>query len=75
MNNTLAEPRASFMPAPLDFHLPPELEAAEPPEARGMARDDVRLMVSYRADDRIAHTRFRELPHLSERLPFRRAKH
>ncbi len=63
MNSILAEPRASFLAAPLDFQLPPELEAAEPPEARGMARDDVRLMVSHRADDRIAHTRFRELPH------------
>jgi S-adenosylmethionine:tRNA ribosyltransferase-isomerase len=46
----------------LDFELPPELEAGEPPEARGLARDEVRLMVSYRADDRIVHTRFRELP-------------
>ena len=29
----------------LDFVLPPELEAGEPPEARGLARDEVRLMV------------------------------
>ena len=33
----------------LQFDLPPELEAGEPPEARGLARDQVRLMVSYRA--------------------------
>jgi S-adenosylmethionine:tRNA ribosyltransferase-isomerase len=46
----------------LDFTLPPELEAGEPPEARGLARDDVRLMVSYRSDDRIVHARFRDLP-------------
>ncbi|GAC1456255.1 MAG: S-adenosylmethionine:tRNA ribosyltransferase-isomerase [Ktedonobacterales bacterium] len=46
---------------PLDFTLPPELEAAEPPEARGLARDEVRLMVSFRADDRIEHARFRDL--------------
>jgi S-adenosylmethionine:tRNA ribosyltransferase-isomerase len=46
----------------LDFFLPPELEASEPPEARGLARDEVRLMVSYRADDRIVHARFRDLP-------------
>jgi len=46
----------------LDFELPPELEAAEPPEARGLARDEVRLMISYRANDRVVHTRFRELP-------------
>ena len=30
--------------ASLDFDLPPELEAGEPPEARGQARDEVRLM-------------------------------
>jgi S-adenosylmethionine:tRNA ribosyltransferase-isomerase len=46
----------------LDFELPPELEAGEPPEARGLARDEVRLMVSYLADDRVIHTRFRALP-------------
>ncbi|HJZ48960.1 MAG TPA: S-adenosylmethionine:tRNA ribosyltransferase-isomerase, partial [Roseiflexaceae bacterium] len=46
----------------LDFVLPPELEAGEPPEARGLARDQVRLMVSYCSDDRVVHTRFRALP-------------
>src|SRR3954451_5877802 len=45
----------------LDFTLPPDLEASEPPEARGLARDEVRLMVSYRADDRVIHTQFRDL--------------
>ncbi len=30
----------------LDFELPCELSASEPPEARGLARDEVRLMVS-----------------------------
>ncbi|MDQ2904680.1 MAG: S-adenosylmethionine:tRNA ribosyltransferase-isomerase [Chloroflexota bacterium] len=45
----------------MDFELPPHLEASEPPEARGLARDEVRLMVSYRADDRVVHTRFREI--------------
>lgn len=45
----------------LTFRLPARLEATEPPEARGLARDDVRLMVSYRSDDRIVHTRFREI--------------
>ena len=45
----------------LDFDLPPELEASEPPEVRGLARDEVRLMVSYRADNRVIHTQFREL--------------
>ncbi len=46
----------------LDFFLPPELEASEPPEAHGLARDEVRLMVSYRTDDRIVHARFRDIP-------------
>jgi S-adenosylmethionine:tRNA ribosyltransferase-isomerase len=47
--------------ASLDFDLPAELEAGEPPEARGLARDEVRLMVSYRSDNRIVHTQFREI--------------
>src|SRR4051812_3809236 len=55
----------SFAPSPasdqLEFVLPPELEAGEPPEARGLARDEVRLMISYCADDRVVHTRFRSL--------------
>lgn len=46
----------------LDFTLPRHLEAGEPPEARGLARDEVRLLVSYRADNRVAHTTFRDLP-------------
>lgn len=44
-----------------DFELPANLEAGEPPEVRGLSRDDVRLMVSYRSDDRIVHTRFHDL--------------
>jgi S-adenosylmethionine:tRNA ribosyltransferase-isomerase len=47
--------------ATLDFILPPELEAAEPPEARGLGRDEVRLLVSYRRDDNMRHLRFRDL--------------
>ncbi|WP_420644713.1 S-adenosylmethionine:tRNA ribosyltransferase-isomerase [Candidatus Leptofilum sp.] len=45
----------------LEFELPPGLEASEPPEARGLARDDVRLMVSHYQDDRVQHTHFRQL--------------
>lgn len=45
----------------LDFELPPALEASTPPEARGLARDQVRLMVSYRSDNHIVHTSFRQL--------------
>jgi S-adenosylmethionine:tRNA ribosyltransferase-isomerase len=47
--------------AALDFELPPALEATEPPEARGLARDEVRMMVSHRADNRVEHARFRDL--------------
>ena len=45
----------------LDFDLPPELEADAPPEARGFERDEVRLMVSYRSDDRVVHSTFRDI--------------
>src|SRR5689334_13844482 len=63
-HNQLRRLRYSAIPGfgALDFDLPPELEAGEPPEARGLARDEVRLMVSHRAGNRVAHTRFRELP-------------
>ena len=45
----------------LEFELPPALEASEPPEARGLARDDVRLMVSHYRNDRLWHTSFRQI--------------
>jgi len=45
-----------------DFELAPALEASEPPEARGLARDEVRLLVSDIERDEIAHARFRDLP-------------
>lgn len=48
-------------PSSLDFELPPELEADAPPEARGYARDEVRLMVSYRSDDRVVHSTFQNI--------------
>lgn len=46
---------------PIVFELPRDLEAHEPPEARGLARDDVRLLVS-RPDGAPEHARFRSLP-------------
>ncbi len=49
-------------PSMFDFVLPPELEAGEPPEARGLRRDQVRLMVSRRGTGEIWHARFDELP-------------
>jgi S-adenosylmethionine:tRNA ribosyltransferase-isomerase len=44
------------------FTLPAHLEAAEPPEARGLTRDGVRLLVSHVDSDSIAHARFSDLP-------------
>ncbi len=52
----------------LDFTLPPHLEAGEPPEARGLSRDQVRLMVTYLGSSRsaggfrIVHSQFPRLP-------------
>jgi S-adenosylmethionine:tRNA ribosyltransferase-isomerase len=41
-------------------------EAHEPPEARGLARDEVRLLVAERAGGRLRHARFRDLPDFLE---------
>ena len=59
MLNTLT-PQRIIMPT-LNFKLPPELEASEPPEARGLARDQVRLMVSHYGTDRVIHDHFRDI--------------
>lgn len=45
-----------------DFTLPEALEAHEPPEARGLARDEVRLLVSDLRTDAIHHAWFHHLP-------------
>ncbi|MGH9147439.1 MAG: S-adenosylmethionine:tRNA ribosyltransferase-isomerase [Vicinamibacterales bacterium] len=50
-----------------EFVLPVELEATEPPEARGMARDAVRLLVSHLEKDEITHARFSDLPRWLDR--------
>jgi S-adenosylmethionine:tRNA ribosyltransferase-isomerase len=44
------------------FELPPRLEAHEPPEARGLPRDGVRLLVASRSTGLVVHSRFDELP-------------
>ena len=49
------------MAAPFLFELPPELSAKEPPERRGIARDEVRLMVLDRRTYEVEHTRFNHL--------------
>jgi len=51
---------------PLSFTLPPALEAPSPPEARGMTRDSVRLMVAHRSDRSLVHSHFSELPRFLE---------
>src|SRR5919204_3712952 len=60
-------------PLPLmEFELPAELEASAPPEARGLRRDQVRMMVAWRlpgepagkASCAIEHRRFDQLPEL-----------
>lgn len=48
--------------AALAFELPQALEATAPPEARGYARDAVRLMVADAQADHIIHAAFTELP-------------
>ena len=50
----------------LSFVLPPELEAGQPPEARGLTRDAVRMMVAHRDDNRLIHSTFALLPSFLE---------
>jgi S-adenosylmethionine:tRNA ribosyltransferase-isomerase len=50
------------MSALATFVLPDRLEAHEPPEARGLARDDVRMLVTERASGRVLDRRARDLP-------------
>ena len=45
---------------PLD--LVTRAEAHEPPEARGLRRDEVRMLVARRSDGWLEHSRFRDLP-------------
>jgi S-adenosylmethionine:tRNA ribosyltransferase-isomerase len=51
----------ALMEAGLGFVLPAALEAHEPPEARGVARDEVRLLVSHLERDLLTHAQFTEL--------------
>ena len=48
----------------IEFTLPAELEAHDPPEARGTPRDRVRLLVSRATTGQLSHHRFDELPGL-----------
>jgi S-adenosylmethionine:tRNA ribosyltransferase-isomerase len=44
------------------FRLPERLEAHEPPEARGLGRDEVRMLVTERAAGRVRDLRAHDLP-------------
>ena len=48
----------------LAFDLPVALEASGPPEARGVPRDGVKLLVARRSDGSISHASFRDLESL-----------
>jgi S-adenosylmethionine:tRNA ribosyltransferase-isomerase len=48
------------------FAVPPELSAIEPPEARGLARDEIRLLVA-RERGPVRHVAFRALPAMLRR--------
>ena len=45
----------------IDFYLPDELAAHEPAEARGLSRDDVRLLVSRTNENTLTHTHFHHI--------------
>lgn len=62
--HTSVRQAAALVADTLDFTLPPELAATTPPEMRGTGRDDVRLLVSHRAENRVSHHAFRDLPHM-----------
>ncbi|HEY1672908.1 MAG TPA: S-adenosylmethionine:tRNA ribosyltransferase-isomerase [Streptosporangiaceae bacterium] len=48
----------------IEFTLPADLEAHDPPEARGTPRDRVRMLVSRATTGQLGHHRFDELPGL-----------
>ena len=48
------------------FELPPSLEASEPPEARGLTRDAVRMLVSYKSSGALVSSSFPALPQFLE---------
>jgi S-adenosylmethionine:tRNA ribosyltransferase-isomerase len=63
---TLDSTKTPSLARRVNFRLPAELEAREPPEARGLTRDGVRLMVTRRQDDAIVHAHFFDLPNFLE---------
>ena len=64
MNETVMLERTAMAASQLDvldFDLPAQLEAGEPAEARGLQRDEVRLLVSQACGEVADHARFHEL--------------
>ena len=65
--STLTEAREkedARVTAVAEFTLPAELEAHAPPEARGLPRDGVRMLLSRTASGAVTHHRFTDLPGL-----------
>src|SRR5439155_18938992 len=58
----LPRPRADGRPLVSALAPPTQLEAHEPPEARGLERDEVAMLVTTRSDGALSHARFRDLP-------------
>jgi S-adenosylmethionine:tRNA ribosyltransferase-isomerase len=52
----------TLRPPRFNFTVPGELNAKEPPEKRGIARDHVKLMVIDRSSLKVTHSRFDRLP-------------
>jgi S-adenosylmethionine:tRNA ribosyltransferase-isomerase len=48
----------------LAFEIAPDLEAHEPPEARGVPRDGVKMLVARKTDGTVEHRTFSDLPEL-----------
>jgi S-adenosylmethionine:tRNA ribosyltransferase-isomerase len=67
MTSVIPEPKeADIMNSRLRFHLPTELEAREPPEARGLTRDAVRMLVARKGSGALVGTTFSQLPQFLE---------
>jgi S-adenosylmethionine:tRNA ribosyltransferase-isomerase len=49
-----------------DFEVPPSQEASEPPEARGLTRDAVRMLVAFRSTRSLVPSTFAALPEFLE---------
>jgi S-adenosylmethionine:tRNA ribosyltransferase-isomerase len=63
--NSFAPPeRPAWASNLLSFELPRHLEASVPPEARGLTRDAVRMLVATRSTGCLVNTYFSELPRL-----------